>query len=185
MSSPRRPKPLRTSAGRGTVPLMMTKRKSFEPGHRRKFLVVIDDTPECDRALIYAAKRAERTDGALALLHVIVPEAPQQWQGVEEIMRSEAFEEARALLGRAVDRARAIARIEPEIVIREGQRGEEILTLILDDEDIAILVLAAEPGSDGPGPLVSAIALRSAGNFPIPITIVPGHLDSDAILTMA
>ncbi len=164
---------------------MMSKRKSFEPGHRRKFLVVIDDTPECDCALVYAAKRAERTEGALVLLHVIVPESPQQWQGVEEIMRAEAFEESRALLGRAVDRAQAIARVEPEIVIREGQRAEEILKLILDDEDLAILVLAAETGSDGPGPLVTAIAGRSAGAFPIPITIVPGHLDTDTILTMA
>ncbi len=164
---------------------MIAKRKSFEPGHRRKFLVVIDDTRECDCALVYAAKRAERTEGALVLLHVIVPESAQQWQGVEEIMRAEAFDDARALLGRAVDRARAIARVEPEIVIREGQRAEEILKLILDDEDLAILVLAAEPGSDGPGPLVSAIVGRSAGNFPIPITIVPGHLDTGAILTMA
>lgn len=164
---------------------MIAKRKSFEPGHRRKFLVVIDDTPECDCALVYAAKRAERTDGALVLLHVIVPESAQQWQGVEEIMRAEAFAEARAILGRAVDRAREIARVVPEIVIREGQRGEEVLKLILDDEDLAILVLAAAPGSNGPGPLVSTLVGRSAGNFPIPITIVPGHLDTGAILTMA
>lgn len=164
---------------------MIAKRKSFEPGHRRKFLVVIDDTPECDCALVYAAKRAERTEGALVLLHVIVPEAPQQWQGVEEIMRAEAFEEARALLGRAVDRAQEIARVMPEVVIREGNRAEEILKLILDDEDVAILVLAAETGADGPGPLVQAIGGRTAGNFPIPITIVPGHLDTAAILSMA
>ena len=49
---------------------MMRPRKSFDEGHKRKFLVVIDDSPECLRALIYAAKRAERTNGAVVLLFV-------------------------------------------------------------------------------------------------------------------
>ncbi len=42
-----------------------------------------------------------------------------------------------------------------------------------------MLVLAAGTGAEGPGPLVSTLAGRGAGSFPIPITIVPGHL-SDA-----
>ena len=29
---------------------MSTKRRSYETGHKRKYLVVIDDTEECDRA---------------------------------------------------------------------------------------------------------------------------------------
>ncbi len=29
---------------------MVSKRLSREAGHRRKFLVIIDDTPECERA---------------------------------------------------------------------------------------------------------------------------------------
>jgi len=33
---------------------MLRPRKSTEAGHRRKFLVVIDDTPECSRAVLYA-----------------------------------------------------------------------------------------------------------------------------------
>ena len=34
---------------------MSTKRRSYEAGHSPKFLVVIDDTPECDRASISPA----------------------------------------------------------------------------------------------------------------------------------
>jgi hypothetical protein len=52
---------------------MLRPRKSTEEGHRRKFLVIIDDTPECSRALLYAARRAERTAGALVMLYVTVP----------------------------------------------------------------------------------------------------------------
>ena len=43
-----------------------------------------------------------------------------------------------------------------------------------------LLVLAAATGKEGPGPLVSSLS-KNAGDFPIPIAMVPGHL-SDADL---
>lgn len=164
---------------------MVLPRKSAEKGHRRKFLVVIDDTPECSRALHYAARRAERTNGALAMLYVIVPAEFQHWIGVENIMRAEAMEAAEETLGRFADIARNVSAIEPQMVIREGARADEIAKLIAEDEDIAVLVLAAGTDKEGPGPLVSAIAGKAAGTFPIPITIVPGTLDDEAIKALA
>lgn len=164
---------------------MVAIRKSFEEGHRRKFLVVVDDTPECDRAIIYAAKRAARTGGVVTLLFVIAPGDFQHWLGVEDIMRAEAQEEAEKTLAKAAGRARAVARTEPEMVIREGNKSDEIVKLIESDDDIAILVLAAGMSSDGPGPLVTSIAGKSAGNFPIPVTIVPGNLGDDEIAALA
>ena len=164
---------------------MASKRRSTEEGHRRKFLVVIDDTPECTRALLYAARRAERTSGGLVLLYVIVPSEFTQWVGVENIMRAEAMEEAEASLGRYADMVRTWANIEPQQVIREGVRAEEIVKLIDEDEDIAVLVLAAGADKEGPGPLVSAIAGKGSGTFPVPITIVPGSLDDETISALA
>jgi len=168
------------------VPAKMLKpRKGTEKGHKRKFLVVIDDTPECSRAVIYAARRAERTGGALAMLYVIVPAEFQHWIGVENIMRAEAMEAAEETLGRFADLARDAAGTEPQMVIREGSRADEISKLIADDEDIAVLVLAAGTEKEGPGPLVTAIAGKAAGTFPVPITIVPGTLDDEAIKALA
>ena len=164
---------------------MVAIRKSFEEGHRRKFLVVVDDTPECDRAIIYAAKRAARTGGVVTLLFVIAPGDFQHWLGVEDIMRAEAQEEAEKTLARAAGRARAVARTEPELVIREGNKSDEIVKLIESDDDIASLVLAAGMSSEGPGPLVTSIAGKAAGNFPIPVTIVPGNLGDDEIAALA
>jgi nucleotide-binding universal stress UspA family protein len=164
---------------------MVAVRKSFEEGHRRKFLVVVDDTPECDRAIVYAAKRAARTGGVVVLLFVIAPGDFQHWLGVEDIMRAEANELAEATLAKASDRVRSVARTEPETVIREGNKSDEIVKLIESDADIAILVLAAGLSSDGPGPLVTQVAGKAAGHFPIPITIVPGNLDDDAIAALA
>ena len=40
-------------------------------------------------------------------------------------------------------------------MIREGNPAEEIHKLIEEDQDIAILVLAAGTGKEGPGPLVA------------------------------
>ena len=79
----------------------------------------------------------------------------QQWIGVADIMKAEAHEEANASLDKYATRANGIAGITAERVVREGATADEILGLIEDDEDIAILVLAAGTGKDGPGPLVA------------------------------
>lgn len=150
-------------------------RRSFEPGHRPKFLVVADETEECDRAIYFAARRASRIGGGVVLAHVIEPTDYQHWLGVGEVMKQEAEEAAAALLERLAARARSVAGIEPERVIRTGARSDELKALIEEDEDVSFLVLAAGTGKDGPGPLVSALAAQG-GAFPIPVVIVPGAL---------
>jgi nucleotide-binding universal stress UspA family protein len=163
---------------------MGLRRRSLEAGHRRKFLVVVDDTVECDRAVVFAARRAEHTDGVLVLLHVIDDSDFRGFIGVEQVMRSEAREEAERLLDTVVGRVKAIAATDPETVVREGAHAAEVMKLIEEDEDIAVLVLAAGTGSEGPGPLVTSIG-RSSGSFPVPVTIVPGHLSDEEIAAIA
>ena len=68
---------------------MVAERKALQPGHRRKLLVVIDDTSECAKAVHFASLRAGHTDGGLVLLFVIPPAAFQQWKGIENIMRDD------------------------------------------------------------------------------------------------
>jgi nucleotide-binding universal stress UspA family protein len=93
-------------------------------------------------------------------------------------MRAEAQEAANAALDRASGRANGIAAITPERAIREGDPTEQMLDVIDQDADIAMLVLAANPGPEGPGPLITLMA-NAVGTFPIPVIIVPGDL-SDA-----
>jgi hypothetical protein len=100
-------------------------------------------------------------------------------------MRAEAMEQAETLLGRFADMARKWSSVEPEQVIREGEVVVEITGLIETDGDIAVLVLGAGTGKEGPGPLVSALAFRSSGTFPVPITVVPGSLEETAIAAIA
>jgi nucleotide-binding universal stress UspA family protein len=160
---------------------MSSKRRSYEAGHKRKYLVVIDDTEECDRAVFWAAKRAGRTKSQIVMLRVNeTAERNQQWLGVADIMQAEALEAANAVLDKFAARIKQIARVKPDRVIREGNTAEQIVKLIDEDADIGILVLAAGTGKEGPGPLVTNLA-KTAGTFPIPVAIVPGHLSDEDI----
>ncbi len=155
---------------------MSSQRRSYETGHRPKCLVVVDDSEEWDRAVYYASRWAIRVGGGVVMLRVIETEdRNQQWLGVADIMRAEAEEGANAALDRASGRANGIAAITPERVIREGDSTEQILDVIDKDVDIAMLVLAASAGPEGPGPIVAMMA-KIVGEFPIPVTIVPGGL---------
>jgi nucleotide-binding universal stress UspA family protein len=164
------------------------KRQIFAEGHKRKFLVVVDETPECESALAFAASRAVRTAGQLALLYVIEPGVEFQWMGVEDVAREEGHNKAKAvfrLFGRKL-KAMGFEDIVPEEIVREGLKAEEITKLIEEDEDIGVLVLGASKDPSGPGPLVANLAGgKLAGSFPVPITVVPGHLTTEEILALA
>src|SRR5437588_5577339 len=144
-------------------------------------MVVGDDSAEWDRAVYYASRWAIRVGGGVVMLRIIETEDQnQQWLGVADIMRAEALEEADAALDRAAGRANGIAAITPERVIREGDPTEQILDVIDKDVDIAMLVLAANPGPEGPGPLITLLA-KTVGAFPLPVTIIPGDLGDEDI----
>jgi nucleotide-binding universal stress UspA family protein len=160
---------------------MTAQRRSYETGHTPKCLVIVDDTAEWDRAVYYASRWAMRVGGGVVMLRIIeLEEQNQQWLGVADIMRAEAQEDAGAALDRAAGRANGIAAITPERVIREGDPTEQILDVIDKDVDIAMLVLAANPGAEGPGPIITMMA-NVVGSFPIPVTVVPGDLSDEDI----
>jgi nucleotide-binding universal stress UspA family protein len=154
-----------------------------ESGAPRKFLVVVDKTPECRVALRFATRRAQHTGGRVTLLCVAQPGDFQQWKGVEEIMRDEAHQEAEGLIYAAAKSVNELSGILPEFVIRHGHVTECLLELIREDRDISILVLAAGTAKEGPGPLVSLFV--GQGQHPIPVTIVPGALSDDEIDSLA
>jgi nucleotide-binding universal stress UspA family protein len=164
---------------------MMRTRRAYEAGHRPKLLVVVDETPEADRALYFASRRAARMGSGLVMLTVMDPGEAQVWLGVGDIMKAEAMEKAEALLDKAAERVRGIAGIEPERIVGEGSPIAEINRAIDEDEDIAVLVLAAGTGPDGPGPIVSSIAAKGGKSFDIPVTIVPGSLADAEIDALA
>ena len=102
-------------------------------GYSRKFLVVIDESPECDRAVSFAAHRVKRTGGALVLMSVIDTADFDQFIGVADTMRAEARREAERNLDTRIARITEIGSIRTETVIREGTAVEAIEKVIAED----------------------------------------------------
>src|SRR5690349_8205248 len=76
-------------------------RRSYEAGHHPKFLVLVDDTEDCGKAVYYASRRGARVGATVVLLRVIEPfPADLVLLGVSDVMRSQAQQEAQELLER-------------------------------------------------------------------------------------
>ena len=148
----------------------------------RKFLVVLDDTRECLNAMRFAALRAAHTGGGVQILAVIPPEEFQHWIGVADLMRAEARERIEAHFEVFAKWMRMKLKVEPELIIREGDPLTEILAQVKEDPDVGVLVLGAGT-ENGPGPLVTQVT-RSAGSMPVPVTVVPGGMSKERLETM-
>ena len=148
---------------------------------RRKFLCVVDDSPECRLALRFAFRRAARTGGGVILLYVIKPADFQHWMAVENLMREEAREAAEEVLQTLADEVNEWSGIMPEFSIREGRKQDEVLALLEEEPEIRLLVLGASAEKDGPGPLVTALAGPLSANMRVPVTVVPGNLNIQQI----
>lgn len=151
--------------------------------YNRKFLVLIDESPECDRAVSFAAHRVKRTGGTLVLMTVIDSEDFGQFLGVGDVMRAEARDEAERNLDARIARIAQVGQIRTETVIREGRPAEAIEAVVADDPAIGILVIAASRSDKGPGPLVTHFAAHN--RLHILITIVPGAMTEEEIVAVA
>ena len=154
---------------------------SPSPADQRVFLVVVDDSEEMPVALRFACRRAQHTGGRVALLYVIAPADFQHWAAVGDLMREEARNEGEELLQRLAGQVNELIGTLPVLFVREGDRRDELLKLIDEEPTISILVLAANTGQRGPGPLVSALAGKFIGKLRVPVTIVPGNLQNEEI----
>jgi nucleotide-binding universal stress UspA family protein len=147
---------------------------------QRIFLVVVDQSPEMKVALRFACNRAKATNGRVAMLYVTEP-ADSEWAAVGELMREERRQEAEARLQELAAQAQALSGMMPMLYVREGEAPAELLKLIDEEPSISVLVLAADIGPKGPGPLVASLAGKSISQLHVPLTIVPGSLTEDEI----
>jgi len=147
----------------------------------RIFLVVVDDTEEMRVALRYACRRAAHTHGRVALLYVVESSEFQHWMSVGDLMREEARSEGEQILQRCATQVSEQTGSLPVLYLREGSRRSQLMELIDEEPSISILVLAADTGPRGPGPLVSALTGKFVGKLRVPVTIVPGHLSDEEV----
>ncbi|MFD1797028.1 universal stress protein [Paracoccus aurantiacus] len=150
----------------------------------RKFLVLLDESPECQNAMRFAAMRAARTQGGVVVLSIIPPEAIQHGIGVAELMRQEAEDRITSQYQVFAHWMRDSQGVDPELVIREGDPSAQLLAHLESDAEIGVLVLGAAPGKGGPGPIISRI-LRDLSGLPCAITLIPAELSRDRLEAIA
>lgn len=163
------------------------KGRSLRPlvARRRRFVVVVDDSPECRVALRFASARAAHVDGgSLLLFHVIPPAEFQHWMAVEDKMREESLEEAEELLGEVAGEVAEYCGLDPERVIRQGRPRDELQKFLESEADIFALFLGADTEGE-PGPLVTYFSGPIVGSLSFPVVIVPGSLSAVDIDEMA
>ncbi len=151
------------------------------PAGRIKFLVCVDESKECRTALRFACMRAQNTGGKVSLVYVIEPGAYGLSGAVEELMAEEARDRARAELDERAGEVFEEFGVRPEVVVREGDKAEGILSTIENDESINIVVLGAAPEGAGSNRLVAFLSGQVTKRLHIPLTIVPGDLDDDSL----
>ncbi|QKR98644.1 universal stress protein [Sphingomonas sp. CL5.1] len=145
----------------------------------RIYLTVIDDTPEAEIALRFAARRAVKTGGGVEILALVPKQEFIAFAGVQATIEEEARLHAEGLVARAAGTLIEEAGLRPSLTVRQGDGPKIIREMIAANPDISALVLGAAT-SGAPGPLVAHFA-SDLSALSVPLMIVPGNLDQEAI----
>lgn len=146
----------------------------------RTYLVVIDESPEAEIALRFAARRAVKTGGNVEILALIPKPDFVQWGGVQATIEEEARTRAEALVTGAAGTLLQESGINPSLTVREGDGAKIVREMIEANPEIAALVLGAA-ATGAPGPLVTHFSGTDAGKLSVPVMIIPGSLDREGI----
>ena len=147
----------------------------------RYILVIADETKEMEVALQYACARAKKTDRKIIIATFIEPLDVLTTQGVQEIMKNEAREEAELKLQQAAAIVKSSTGLTPVLQLREGKIIDELIALIEEEKNINVLVLAANVDEKGPGPIISSLTTKEYTRLRIPVMIVPGNFSKEHI----
>jgi nucleotide-binding universal stress UspA family protein len=146
----------------------------------RIYLVVVDDSPESEVALRFAARRAVKTGGGVEILALLRPQEFIAFAGVQATIEAEARQHAEAIVAGAAGTLFEESGLKPAITLKQGDGPKVVREVIEGNPDIAALVLGAA-ASGPPGPLVAHFSGADAGKLQVPIMIIPGSLDREAI----
>ena len=146
-------------------------------------LVIADGSKEMEVALQYACARSKKTSRKIIIATFIEPIDVLTTQGITKIMQNEAREEAEKKLQNAASIVKESTGLMPVLQVREGEIMKELKALIEEEENINVLVLAANVDEDAksPGPIINSLLVKGFSNFRVPVMIVPGNFSKDHI----
>lgn len=146
----------------------------------RIYLVVIDDSPEAEIALRFAARRAVKTGGGVEILTLLPPQEFIAFGGVQATIEEEARQRAEGLVAAAAGTLIAESGLRPSLTVMGGDGPKVIRDTIAGNPEIAALVLGAA-ATGAPGALVTHFTGADAGALSVPVMIVPGSLTPEEI----
>jgi hypothetical protein len=71
-------------------------------------------------------------------------------------------------------------KVEPELVIREGDPAEELLAYLAEDPEVGIVAMGLGSDRSVQNPVLTRL-LRDAATLPCPITIVPADISKERL----
>ncbi|MET0376380.1 MAG: universal stress protein [Rhizorhabdus sp.] len=146
----------------------------------RTYLVVIDDNDVARIALRFAARRAQKTGGAVEILALVAQQEFVQWGAVQAAMEEEARLRAEAMVAQAASELIEETGIMPSITVKQGDPVAAVREILAEQPHVTALVLGA-PESGPASKLIAHFAGAEAGNLPCPLMIVPGSLSDEAL----
>ncbi len=146
-------------------------------------LVIADGSKEMEVALQYACARSKKTNRKIIIATFIEPLDVLTTQGVTEIMKNEAREEAEKILQKAASYVKEKTGEMPALAVREGETITELKKLIDEEKNINVLVLAAnsDPKSKESNVIINSLVSQEITNMRVPVMIVPGNFSKDHI----
>ncbi len=155
--------------------------KPARRGDGGTYLVIDDGSEEFSVALRYAARIAQSRRGHVAILANVEPADFADWSAVEAAMKRELRDRCETALTQAATDMHALTGLYASLVIMEGPRVDTIMTAMKDNAEIVALVLATHGKTSSPGPLVSHFTGKGLSKLSVPVFVVPGELDDEAI----
>lgn len=153
--------------------------KSVCPSEGGTYLVIADDSEEFPVALHYAIGQARINQGHLGILYAMQFEDFQHWENVESKMRKEKRDQAEKYIWNIAQNVYEELGECLVLYMGEGSIQDVLVNTLENDSEIVQLVLSAQTGGKGPGPLVSYMTAKAMHKVPVPIVIVPAHFQDD------
>jgi transposase-like protein len=107
------------------------------------------------------------------MLYVVRPAVNTEWASVGNLIEQEETSEGKKIsrLWSAVVEEKF--KIKPKIIIKMGDKVDEIIKFLKEDKTIRSLVLASSIENDNPGPIIKSLS-KKMNDLPVPLVIIPG-----------
>ena len=149
-----------------------------------KYLVCVDGRDESRVALRLACLKSNARGHRVAILHVTAPADFQTLGTIADRMREERKIEGRKLLSTLAEEAFATYGIRPDMLLREGSAGDEIVTTVTADPDINMIAIGVAHHSAGRGKLAAWLASQLGSKLFVPLLMIPGNLTDQQLQTL-